>query len=196
MVSNWKRCQTSPREQPWHLQSRDPHQNRHGHRGDGETWQGVEEQHRLPNQVQPIEISGVLHHDIRVRGMNTGGKYKEANQMKFTRKLLFLCYLEHSTNECVRRRVESLVGPREPLRAIVKRWKMIWFGQVTRLYSLCKLSRREGTIDCICKWGRKTKELDQQRHRMDSHTHGHAKHLGECCVESLAWAWGGGVTSA
>ena len=43
----------------------------------------------------------------------------------------------------------SLVGPRECLHAIVKLRTLIWFGQVTRHYSLCKLTSREGTIDCI-----------------------------------------------
>ena len=65
--------------QRWRMQSRDPDQNRHSHRGDGETQLGVEKQHRLPNQTQPIQISGAPHHAIWVRVMNTGGKYREAN---------------------------------------------------------------------------------------------------------------------
>ena len=28
-------------------------------------------------------------------------------------------------------------GPWEPIRVIVKRWKLVWFDQVTRHYTLC-----------------------------------------------------------
>ena len=62
--------------------------------------------------------------------------------MKFTRNLLCVSYLKHRRDECVRSKGESLVGPKEPLRAIVNRWKLIWFGHVTRHYSLCKLSSK------------------------------------------------------
>ena len=54
--------------------------------------------------------------------------------------------LEHRPNEYVWTKVESLVGTREPLPATVKRWKLMWFGHVTRHYSLCKLSSRAPSI--------------------------------------------------
>ena len=50
--------------------------------------------------------------------------------MKSTRKLLFLSYLERMTNEYVRSKVESHVGTRDPIRAIAKQWKLIWFGNM------------------------------------------------------------------
>ena len=33
----------------------------------------------------------------------------------------------------------------------------MWFGHVTRRYSLCILSSREGIIDCVRRWGRQRK---------------------------------------
>ena len=51
--------------------------------------------------------------------------------------------LEHRPNEYVRSKMESLVAPREPILATVKRWKLMWFGHVTR--QTIKL----GTIDCL-----------------------------------------------
>ena len=52
--------------------------------------------------------------------------------MKCMRKLQRISYLERKTNELVRARVQSFVGPREPLLATVKRRKLQWFGHVTR----------------------------------------------------------------
>ena len=53
---------------------------------------------------------------------------------------------EHRPNKYVRGKVESLVGPMEPLLATVKRWKLMWFDHVTRHYSLCRLSSRAPSI--------------------------------------------------
>ena len=45
----------------------------------------------------------------------------QAFEMKCTRKLLRISYLEHRTNEYVRNTVDIIVGAREPLLVIVKR---------------------------------------------------------------------------
>ena len=77
--------------------------------------------------------------------------------MKLMSKLLCLSYLEHMTNEYVRSKVKSHVGPMEPLCAIVKQWKLIWFGHMAVHNSLCKLSSWEGTIDSVRMRGRQRK---------------------------------------
>ena len=46
-------------------------------------------------------------------------------------KLLRISRLEHKTNDWVRSKISSLVGPQEPLLATVKRRKLAWFGHVT-----------------------------------------------------------------
>ena len=48
----------------------------------------------------------------------------QAFKMKCMRKLLRISYLERKTNKFVRARVQSFVGPREPLLATVKRRKL------------------------------------------------------------------------
>ena len=108
--------------------------------------------------------------------------------MKFTRKLLCVSYLEHRTDEYVRNKVESHVGPREPLRAIVKRWKLICSGHVTGHYSLCKLSSKVAPSIAFVGEGdnvRAGPTTPYLVYIMD--THDNARHLGEGCVASLAW---------
>ena len=70
----------------------------------------------------------------------------KAFENKCLRKLLCIHYWEHKTNAYVRRRVESFVGPQEPLLATVKRRKLAWFGHVTRHDSLCK-TMMQGTVE-------------------------------------------------
>ena len=57
---------------------------------------------------------------------------------KCIRKLIRISYLEHKTNNWVRSKINFCVGPQEPLLATVKRWKLAWFGHVTRHNSLYK----------------------------------------------------------
>ena len=64
----------------------------------------------------------------------------QAFETKCMRKLLRIFYLEHKTNDWVRRNINFLVGPREPLLATVKKRKLAWFGNVTRHDSLSKIS--------------------------------------------------------
>ena len=100
-------------------------------------------------------------------------------------KAVLLLLLEHMTNEYVWCKVESLVGPMEPLRAIGKWWKLIWFGHVTLHYNLCKLSSREGTFDCVRRWGRQHKNWTEDTIEWTNMTL--PGRLGEGWVESLTW---------
>ncbi|XP_038052343.1 uncharacterized protein LOC119725050 [Patiria miniata] len=72
------------------------------------------------------------------------------------RKLLRISYLEHKTNEFVRNKAESLVGPQEPLLATMKRRKLKWFGHVTRHNSLCQ-TIMQGTVEGGRRRGRQRK---------------------------------------
>ena len=80
----------------------------------------------------------------------------QAFENKCFRKLLGISCIERKTNEYVRKEVESLVGPQEPLLATIKRRKMIWFGHVTRHDSLCK-TIMQGTIEGRRRRGRQRK---------------------------------------
>ena len=59
-----------------------------------------------------------------------------AFETKYMRKLLCTSYLEDKTNDWVRSKVNFPVGLQEPLLATVRRWKLAWFGHVTRHDSL------------------------------------------------------------
>ena len=87
-----------------------------------------------------------------------------AFETKCPRKLLRISYLEHKTNCWVWSKINFLVGPQDPLLAIVKRRKLEWFGNVTRHDSLSKTilqgtsedgRRRGGQKKC---WMDNTKE--------------------------------------
>ena len=80
----------------------------------------------------------------------------QAFEMKCMRKLLRISYLERKTNKFVRARVQSFVGPREPLLATVKRRKLQWFGHVTRHDTLSK-TILQGTVEGGRKRGRQRK---------------------------------------
>ena len=57
----------------------------------------------------------------------------QAFETKCLRKLLCISYKEHKTRPItVRSSVKSLMDPREPLLAIVRQWKVAWFGCVMR----------------------------------------------------------------
>ncbi len=62
----------------------------------------------------------------------------QAFEFKCLKKLMGITYLERKTNDYVRDRFTSLVGPHDPLLAIVKRQKLQWFGHVTRHNTLSK----------------------------------------------------------
>ena len=80
----------------------------------------------------------------------------QAFEMKCLRKLLHIQYWEHKSNFEVRKTVESLVGPQEPVLATVKRRKLLWFGHTTRHDSLCK-TILQGTVEGARRRGRQRK---------------------------------------
>ena len=62
------------------------------------------------------------------------------------RKLLYISYLEHKTNDWARSKINFFVGPQEPLVATIRRRKLAWFGHVTRHKSLSK-TMLQGTLE-------------------------------------------------
>ena len=60
----------------------------------------------------------------------------QAFKTKCQKKLLHISYVEHKINDWVWSKINFLVGPQEPLLTTVKRWKLAWFGHVTRHDSL------------------------------------------------------------
>ena len=67
----------------------------------------------------------------------------QALETRCLRKLLRISHREDKTSDCVQSLVKSLVGPREPLLATVRRRKLAWFGHVMRQPSRKAPSRED-----------------------------------------------------
>ena len=78
-------------------------------------------------------------------------------EMRSFRCLLGISYKDHTTNEEVRSRIRTAIGPYKELLSTVKRCKMKWYGHVTRASGLAKTVIR-GTV-------RGGKRRDRQRKR-------------------------------
>ena len=70
----------------------------------------------------------------------------QAFKTKCLRKHLRISFLEHKTNDWMRSKINSLVGPQEPLPATDERRKLAWIGHVTRHDSLSKTILK-GTLE-------------------------------------------------
>ena len=113
----------------------------------------VEEQHRLPNQTQTIQIYGATYHAIWYRTRHEHWwQMLRRESKRLDKNSRGNCYasLTWNTNEYVRSIVESLVGPREHLRAIVKRWKLI-YGLAMFHGTIAYAAYQAGSIDCVRK---------------------------------------------
>ena len=71
-------------------------------------------------------------------------------EMRCYRKIPYISYTDHVTNEEVRAKIQQAIGPHEDLLTIVKRRKLQWYGHVFRSSGLAKTILR-GTV----KWGRR-----------------------------------------
>ena len=73
-------------------------------------------------------------------------KKDQVSKTKCMTELLCIFYSEHKTKKGVKSKINSLVGPQEPLLANVNRQKLAWFGRVTRHDSLSK-TILQGTME-------------------------------------------------
>ena len=80
-------------------------------------------------------------------------------EMRCLRRLLGISYLDHITNEEVRRRTEQVIGPHDDLLATVKQRKLRWFGHVTRGSGLAK-TVLQGTVRGGRRRGRQKKRWE------------------------------------
>ena len=73
-------------------------------------------------------------------------------EMRCYRKILYISYKDHVTDDEVRAKIQQAIGPHEDLLTIVKRRKLQWFGHVfcssrlakTILQRTVKGGRRQG----------------------------------------------------
>ena len=65
--------------------------------------------------------------------------------MRCYRKILFILYKDHVTNEEVRAKIQLAFGPQEDLLTIIKKHKLQWYWHVSRLSGLAK-TILQGTV--------------------------------------------------
>ena len=70
-------------------------------------------------------------------------KRVQAFEMRCYRRLLNSSYKDHVTNEEVPRKIQAAIGEYDKLLTLVKKWKLRWFGHVSR--SLAK-TILQGTV--------------------------------------------------
>ena len=59
-------------------------------------------------------------------------------EMRCYRKILYISYKDHVTNEEVRAKIQQAIGPHEYLLTIIKRRRLQWYGHVSRSLGLTK----------------------------------------------------------
>ena len=83
----------------------------------------------------------------------------QAMEMRCYRKILYISYKDHVTNEDVRAKVQQAIGPREDLLTIVQRRKLQWYGHVSPSSRLVK-SILQGTVKGGRRQGRQRKRWE------------------------------------
>ena len=102
------------------------------------------------------EVSILLHGYKATTVLADSVKRIQAFETKRLRKLLRISYLKHWTNYWMRNKINFLVGPQEPPLVTVKRWKLAWFGHVTRHESFSK-ANLQGTLESGRRCGQQRK---------------------------------------
>ena len=102
--------------------------------------------HQLRKLVQALQVSCHLYPLLRLWSLLADSEKKriQAFETKCLRKHPRISHLEHKTNDWVRSKINFRVCPQEPLLATDKRWKLAWFGHVTRHDSLSRAPWRVG----------------------------------------------------
>ena len=65
-------------------------------------------------------------------------KRTQAFEMRCDSRLLNISYKDYATNKQVRRKIQAAIGGHEKLLSLVKKWKLRWFGRVSRSSGLAK----------------------------------------------------------
>ena len=69
----------------------------------------------------------------------------QAMEMRCYRKILYISYKDHVTDEEVGAKIQQAIGPNEDLLTIAKRRELQWYGHVSRSSGLAK-TILQGTV--------------------------------------------------
>ena len=83
----------------------------------------------------------------------------QSMEMRCYRKLLGISYTQHFTNEEVRQKIRQAIGPHYDLLSTVIKWKLRWYGHVTRSSGLAK-TILQGTVQAGRRRGRQKKRWE------------------------------------
>ena len=84
-------------------------------------------------------------------------KMTQAFEMRCYRRLLNISYNDHVTNEYIRRKIQTSIGKYDELLTLVKKWKLGWFGHISRPSGLTK-TILQGTVK-----GKRKKDEQKKR---------------------------------
>ena len=83
----------------------------------------------------------------------------QALEMRCYRRLLNISYKDHVTNEEVRNRIQNETGVRGVLLTMVKKWKIRWYGHISRSSAMAK-TILQGTVKGARRKGRQKKRWE------------------------------------
>ena len=83
-------------------------------------------------------------------------------EMRCYRKIVYISYKDHVTNEEVCAKIQQAIGSHEELLTIVKRRKLRWYGHVSRSSGLAK-TILQGTVKGERRQGRQCKRWEDER---------------------------------
>ena len=83
-------------------------------------------------------------------------------EMRCYRKIVYISYKDHVTNEDVCAKIQQAIGSHEELLTIVKRRKLRWYGHVSRSSGLAK-TILQGTVKGERRQGRQCKRWEDER---------------------------------
>ena len=93
-------------------------------------------------------LFSTVHISLCMRKLEVNSRYTKKNptmEMRYFRRLLNINYIDHITNEEVKRRIRLESGQYEELLSTVKKRKLKWYGHVTRASGLSK-TIMQGTV--------------------------------------------------
>ena len=93
-------------------------------------------------------------------------KRMQAFEMKCTWRLLDISYKDHVFNKEARRKIQAAIGDYDELFMLVKKWKLRWFGHVSRSSGLAK-AILQGTVKIRRKKRQTEEEFGRQYQRVD-----------------------------
>ena len=83
----------------------------------------------------------------------------QALEMRCYRRLLNISYKDHVTNKEVRNRIQNAIGVHDDLLTIVKKWKLRWYGHISRSSGMAK-TILQGTVKGARRRGRQKKRWE------------------------------------